>query len=148
MTIYYDGDQHLSQAQQEQIERILETVLTVENLLQAGEVSISLVSDDEIRQLNRDYRNKDQVTDVLSFPQVESLDEARQANYLFLGDIVINLDQVIRQAKEFQHSAARELSYLTVHSLYHLLGFDHETDDEKLAMRKKEKHIMQILEGK
>lgn len=148
MTIYYDGDQHLSQAQQEQIERILETVLTVENLLQAGEVSISLVSDDEIRQLNRDYRNKDQVTDVLSFPQVESLDEARQANYLFLGDIVINLDQVIRQAKEFQHSEARELSYLTVHSLYHLLGFDHETDDEKLAMRKKEKHIMQILEGK
>lgn len=148
MTIYYDGDQHLSQAQQEQIERILETVLTVENLFQAGEVSISLVSDDEIRQLNRDYRNKDQVTDVLSFPQVESLDEARQANYLFLGDIVINLDQVIRQAKEFQHSEARELSYLTVHSLYHLLGFDHETDDEKLAMRKKEKHIMQILEGK
>lgn len=148
MTIYYDGDQHLSQAQQEQIERILETVLTVENLLQAGEVSISLVSDDEIRQLNRDYRNKDQVTDVLSFPQVESLDEARQANYLFLGDIVINLDQVIRQAKEFQHSEARELSYLTVHSLYHLLGFDHETDDEKLAMRNKEKHIMQILEGK
>ena len=148
MTIYYDGDQHLSQAQQEQIERILETVLTVENLLQAGEVSISLVSDDEIRQLNRDYRNKDQVTDVLSFPQVESLDEARQANYLFLGDIVINLDQVTRQAKEFQHSEARELSYLTVHSLYHLLGFDHETDDEKLAMRKKEKHIMQILEGK
>ncbi|NMB03085.1 MAG: rRNA maturation RNase YbeY [Tissierellia bacterium] len=148
MTIYYDGDQHLSQAQQEQIERILETVLTVENLLQAGEVSISLVSDDEIRQLNRDYRNKDQVTDVLSFPQVESLDEARQANYLFLGDIVINLDQVIRQAKEFQHSEARELSYLTVHSLYHLLGFDHETDDEKLAMRKKEKYIMQILEGK
>lgn len=148
MTIYYDRDQHLSQAQQEQIERILETVLTVENLLQAGEVSISLVSDDEIRQLNRDYRNKDQVTDVLSFPQVESLDEARQANYLFLGDIVINLDQVIRQAKEFQHSEARELSYLTVHSLYHLLGFDHKTDDEKLAMRKKEKHIMQILEGK
>lgn len=148
MTIYYDGDQHLSQAQQEQIERILETVLTVENLLQAGEVSISLVSDDEIRQLNRDYRNKDQVTDVLSFPQVESLDEARQANYLFLGDIVINLDQVIRQAKEFQHSEARELSYLTVHSLYHLLGFDHETDDEKLAMRNKEKHIMHILEGK
>ncbi len=137
MTIYYDGDQHLSQAQQEQIERILETVLTVENLLQAGEVSISLVSDDEIRQLNRDYRNKDQVTDVLSFPQVESLDEARQVNYLFLGDIVINLDQVIRQAKEFQHSEARELSYLTVHSLYHLLGFDHETDDEKLAMRNK-----------
>lgn len=148
MTIYYDGDQHLSQAQQEQIERILETVLTVENLLQAGEVSISLVSDDEIRQLNRDYRNKDQVTDVLSFPQVESLDEARQANYLFLGDIVINLDQVIRQAKEFQHSEARELSYLTVHSLYHLLGFDHQTDDEKLAMRNKEKHIMHILEGK
>lgn len=148
MTIYYDRDQHLSQAQQEQIERILETVLTVEDLLQAGEVSISLVSDDEIRQLNRDYRNKDQVTDVLSFPQVESLDEARQANYLFLGDIVINLDQVIRQAKEFQHSEARELSYLTVHSLYHLLGFDHKTDDEKLAMRKKEKHIMQILEGK
>lgn len=146
MTIYYDGEDKLSDEQRNWIEQALNTVLEVEGLDQDGEVSISFLEDGDIQQLNLEYRQIDATTDVLSFPQVESLAEARDSAYLFLGDIVINLDQVARQAEEYGHSQARELSYLTVHSLYHLLGYDHDTEEEKQAMRHKEKYIMQLLE--
>lgn len=146
MTIFYAGEENLTPEQLGQIEAAVAMVLQVEGLQQPGEVSISLVSEDEIHELNLEYRGKDQPTDVLSFPQLDSLEEARTMKYLFLGDIVISLTQVARQAEEYGHSEARELSYLTVHSLYHLLGFDHETDDDKAEMRSKEKKIMQMLE--
>ena len=146
MTIYYSGDERLSPAQRTLIERSIAAVLAAEGLEQAGELSLSLVSAAEIQQLNAEYRGKDAVTDVLSFPQVESLDQARTETYLFLGDIVINLDQVALQAAEYGHSEARELAYLTVHSMYHLLGFDHEVEADKQAMRQKEEEIMQVLE--
>ena len=146
MTIYYDGQYKLTPEQKDWIERALETVLRVEGLDQAGEVSISFMDYEAIRQLNLEYRQLDATTDVLSFPQLESLAEAKTLDYLFLGDIVINLDQVARQAGEYGHSQARELSYLTVHSLYHLLGFDHLADDDKQQMRQKEKVIMELLE--
>lgn len=146
MMIYYDGEEHLTDDQRRWIELSLETVLQVEGLDQDGEVSISLVSADDMQALNLEYRGKDQTTDVLSFPQVISLEDAKQLDYLFLGDVVINLEQVSAQAKDFGHSEARELSYLTVHSLYHLLGFDHEIPEDKERMRAKEKHIMTLLE--
>lgn len=146
MTIYYDGDEHVAAQEKAWIEQALAAVLAREGLDQPGEVSISFVSDEAIRELNRDYRAQDKVTDVLSFPQYDSLDEARQADYLFLGDIVINLDQLARQAAEYGHSLDREVSYLSVHSLYHLLGFDHQTDQAKAEMRAKEDYIMHLLE--
>lgn len=146
MTIYYDGDEHVAAQEKAWIEQALAAVLAREGLDQPGEVSISFVSDEAIRELNRDYRAQDKVTDVLSFPQYDSLAEVRQADYLFLGDIVINLDQLARQAAEYGHSLAREVSYLSVHSLYHLLGFDHQTDQAKAEMRAKEDYIMHLLE--
>lgn len=146
MTIYYDGDESVAAEEKAWIEQALAAVLAREGLDQPGEVSISFVTDEAIRELNRDYRSQDKVTDVLSFPQYDSLAEVRQADYLFLGDIVINLDQLARQAAEYGHSLAREVSYLSVHSLYHLLGFDHQTDQAKAEMRAKEDYIMHLLE--
>lgn len=148
MTIYYSGDEALSQVDRALIEQSLAEVLSVEGLDQDGEISILLVSSEEMHELNHSYRAVDRTTDVLSFPQVESIEEAKSLNYLFLGDIVINLEQVKLQAEEFGHSQARELSYLTVHSLYHLLGFDHEIEADKTKMRAKEDFIMARLEEK
>lgn len=117
-------------------------------LKQAGysddyEVSFSIVDEDEIRELNRDYRNKDSVTDVLSFPLFER-GEVEESG--LLGDIVICSKRALEQAEDFGHSYEREVLYLTVHSTLHLLGFDHETEEDKLEMRTLEKSIMSELE--
>lgn len=107
------------------------------------EVSISFVTNEEIRDLNRTYRNKDSVTDVLSFPMEEEFE--LDFENTILGDVVISIDRLREQAKEFNHSFQRELSYLLVHSLLHLFGFDHMEEEEKLEMRKEEKEIMDKL---
>ena len=105
------------------------------------EVSVSIVSPEDIRMLNRDYRGVDEVTDVLSFP----LDFDVDVPMKMLGDIVINLEKIESQALEFNHSEERELSYLTVHSMLHLLGFDHIDEEDRVEMRKKENEIMEVL---
>ncbi|TFZ40060.1 rRNA maturation RNase YbeY [Soehngenia longivitae] len=106
------------------------------------EVSVSFVDNEEIRQLNKDYRNVDRPTDVLSFP----LDEYDyNSNYHILGDIIISTDKVIEQATEFGHSILREIIYLTVHSMFHLLGYDHMNDDDKKIMREKEKFVLKEI---
>lgn len=105
------------------------------------EVSVSIVSPEDIRMLNRDYRGVDEVTDVLSFP----LDFDVDVPMKMLGDIVINLEKIKSQALEFNHSEERELSYLTVHSMLHLLGFDHIDEEDRVEMRKKENEIMEEL---
>ena len=105
------------------------------------EVSVSIVSPEDIRMLNRDYRGVDEVTDVLSFP----LDFDVDVPMKMLGDIVINLEKIESQALEFNHSEERELSYLTVHSMLHLLGFDHIDEEDRVEMRKKENEIMEEL---
>lgn len=105
------------------------------------EVSVSFVSNDEIKSLNKDYRNKDSVTDVLSFP----LDDVGEDGYRILGDIVLSTKKIIEQALEFNHSFDRELIYMVVHSMLHLLGYDHMNPREKVEMRSREKVIMQKL---
>ena len=99
------------------------------------EISLSFVSEAEIRKLNRDYRDKDSVTDVLSFPLDD--DFAIQTN--LLGDIIICCKRAIEQAKEYNHSIKREIVYLVVHSMFHLLGYDHIDDSDRIIMRNKEK---------
>ena len=96
-----------------------------------AEISLTLVSLEEIRELNRDYRDVDRETDVLSFPQFECVEDMPEFGELCLGDVVICLDKVEEQAKEFGHSFERELIYLFVHSLLHLLGYDHMEEEEK-----------------
>ncbi|MCB1170856.1 MAG: rRNA maturation RNase YbeY [Leptospiraceae bacterium] len=92
-------------------------------------LSFSLVSDREMQALNRDFRGKDRTTDVLSFSQLEGM-QFPDAGPLMLGDIVISRWQCMRQAREKGHSPERELLILTIHGLFHLLGYDHETSEE------------------
>ena len=110
------------------------------------EVSLSFVSGDEIRTLNRDYRGVDSVTDVLSFPMIEDFSEIAEEEEILLGDVVINMDKVREQAEEYGHSFEREAVYLFVHSVCHLLGFDHMEEDDKREMRKREEEVMKLLD--
>ena len=106
-----------------------------------AEISVTFVDNEEIRELNRIYRGKDNVTDVLSFPQYE---DPKQSNdpVLLLGDVVICPEIAMVQAEEYGHSDERELVYLFVHSLYHLLGYDHMEEDETALMREREEKIL------
>jgi probable rRNA maturation factor len=126
------------------IEKIAE--ITLEHLGKGKnyEISVSFVTNDEIKKLNRDYRNNDSVTDVLSFPMEEEF-ELDMENIL-LGDVVISVDKIKEQSIEYGHTFERELSYLFVHSLLHLFGFDHIEEKKKEVMRKEEKLIMEKLQ--
>lgn len=107
------------------------------------EISVTFVSTEEIHELNNVYRGKDSVTDVLSFPQYDSTEEmAAVDGILCLGDVVICPEQALLQADEFGHSGERELVYLFVHSVFHLLGYDHLEEDDKILMRAQEEKIM------
>ncbi|MDY6065060.1 MAG: rRNA maturation RNase YbeY [Finegoldia sp.] len=105
------------------------------------ELSVSFVSDDEIRDINKAYRNIDKVTDVLSFP----LNEAFDIKDEMLGDIIISPQRAQEQAKEYGNSLKREIVYLTVHSMFHLFGYDHMIESDKKVMRSKEKKVIKIL---
>ncbi|MDU2132007.1 MAG: rRNA maturation RNase YbeY [Finegoldia magna] len=105
------------------------------------EISLSFVSEEEIRELNRDYSNKDSVTDVLSFP----LEDDFQIQTNLLGDIIICCNRAVKQAKEYNHSIKREIVYLVVHSMFHLLGYDHIDESDKIIMRNKEKSALKEI---
>ncbi len=107
------------------------------------ELSVSLVDEEEIRVLNRDFRNKDSVTDVLSFPQyTEDGFEAYEDEPVYIGDIVICTKRAREQALEYGHSFEREISYLCTHGVLHLMGYDHIEEADKLEMRAMEKKVM------
>ncbi|MDU2574979.1 MAG: rRNA maturation RNase YbeY [Finegoldia magna] len=105
------------------------------------EISLSFVSEEEIKELNRDYRNKDSVTDVLSFP----LEDDFQIQTNLLGDIIICCKRAVEQSKEYNHSIKREIVYLVVHSMFHLLGYDHIDESDKIIMRNKEKSALKEI---
>ena len=122
--------------------------LAAEGMEGTYEVSISLVDDETIHQYNLQFRNKDKSTDVLSFPLGENgvYDVNPDTGRFLLGDIVISLETAIRQAKIFGHTVERELAFLTVHSMLHLLGYDHENGGlEEARMREKEEAILTSL---
>jgi probable rRNA maturation factor len=126
---------------------VLEKVSEVYELDPATEVSAILVDDDYIHELNYQYRGKDTSTDVLSFALNEG-DEPEIINgpeENLLGDIVISLETASRQAEEFGHSLERELAYLSVHGMLHLLGYDHEEETDRAVMRKEEEHVLGLL---
>ena len=106
------------------------------------EISLSFVGEEEIRTLNREYRNRDDITDVLSFPLEEDFPQENE----LLGDIVLCVKRAEEQAREYGHSTERELIYLSIHSLFHLLGYDHMEEEEKKIMRQKEKDSLKKLE--
>lgn len=140
--IYFDNRQDLIKIDEEIekiVEKSIEAALREIEFTDDYEVSVSFVGDEEIHELNRDYRGVDRTTDVLSFPMDDEFTN-------MLGDIVININKVIEQAKEYGHSEKREISYLTVHSSLHLMGFDHEEEEDKKEMRAVEDRVMEKLE--
>jgi len=106
------------------------------------EVSISIVGSDEIKTLNQDYRGKDETTDVLSFPVSEELAMGPDVS---LGDIVICMDVAKAQADEYGHTIERELAFLVVHGMLHLLGYDHETPEDETEMCAAQDEILKTL---
>ncbi|MGX8794665.1 rRNA maturation RNase YbeY [Fusibacter sp. JL298sf-3] len=130
----------------EQLKRAVETVLENEAIAAECELSLTLTDNAHIRELNAEYRGKDVPTDVLSFPQYDCLvDERPEDPYLYIGDIVISVEQATEQAERYDHSFEREMTYLTVHSVYHLLGYDHIEPSDKVIMREKEKSTLKQL---
>ena len=137
-------------------EKIIEKVLTQcfkEEGLENSKLSITvtLTTEEDIQKINREYRNIDKATDVLSFPMFEK-DELEQkiAKQDFqyediLGDIIICIKKVEEQAKEYEHSFEREFSYMIVHGFYHLMGYDHIKEEDKVLMRPKEEKILADL---
>jgi len=128
--------------------QVLSECFKEENIGKNVTITITLTNPNEIRNLNKKYRNIDKETDVLSFPMYER-DEIpsaiKQDIETILGDIVISIPRVEEQAKEYGHSFKRELSYMVVHGFYHLMGYDHMEDEEKKEMRKKEEQVLEKL---
>ena len=114
-------------------------------------VSVTLTNPENIRRINKEYRNIDKSTDVLSFPmfekeELEKIVKEQAFEYMdILGDMVISIEQVEVQAKEYGHSFERELSYMIVHSFYHLMGYDHIKEEDKDKMRPKEEFVLNEL---
>ena len=133
------------------IKKCADAVLEYEECDFDAEISVTIVDEKEIKSLNAQYRNKDAVTDVLSFPMLE-IDEDGEMIYdeydfnegnIILGDIVICAKRAKEQAEEYGHSFEREVAFLTVHSMLHLLGYDHEhSDDWEQAMFKRQEEIL------
>ena len=123
---------------------VVKETLKYENFTDNTEISITIVTNDEIKKINSKFRNIDRPTDVLSFPMIDFANGEIPdfSEIIILGDIIINIDKALLQADEYGHSLERELGFLTAHSMLHLLGYDHmEAEDEKI-MFKKQKEIL------
>ena len=139
------------------IEKVIDKCFEIENLDEKKlYVSITLTIPEEIRKINKKYRNIDKVTDVLSFPIFEKEDienfrkkSSKSSTGEFiqevLGDIIISIPRVEKQAEEYGHSFERELSYMLVHGFYHLMGYDHIEEQDKELMREKEEKVLKSL---
>lgn len=112
------------------VKRAVLAVLDFEDFGRRAEVSVTFTDNKGIHALNREYRNVDRPTDVLSFPLSDGEDYDTDGDAVLLGDIVISLERAQTQAEEYGHSFEREVAFLTVHSMLHLLGYDHETSPE------------------
>lgn len=141
------------------IERVVREVLKTENCPYEVEVNVLLTGNNEIWDINKEHRNIDRPTDVLSFPMVDfetpsdfSLVKDTPEAYLnleteelLLGDIIISVDKVYQQAEEFGHSVKREFAFLVAHSMLHLLGYDHIDDAERIIMEEKQENVLKNL---
>lgn len=148
---------------QELTEKVIQKCFEVENINPTSlYICVTFTTPENIRQANKQYRNIDKETDVLSFPmfEKEELDKMIKGHTLeewkqemknevlqeILGDIIISIEKVEEQAKEYGHSFERELAYMLVHGFYHLRGYDHMEEDEKKIMREKEENVLSQLE--
>ena len=161
--IYVDNRQKKLEVNDDFIEKltkVIEFSLSEEEVYVPCEISLVFVDNEEIREINNNTRGINRETDVLSFPMLEyenkKVFKEMYKNYKFsqidfngdelvLGDIVLSLEKALEQSIEFNHSYEREASYLVVHSVLHLLGYDHMEDEEKRIMRSREEEILNKL---
>ncbi|MGK0554431.1 rRNA maturation RNase YbeY [Macrococcus capreoli] len=143
LTVDFIDDANLIASQHlDEIEKLLQFAAAEEGIEEEAEVAVSFVDEAEIQQINKTYRNKDSVTDVISFALEEGEDEDFEMPDAprVLGDIIICVKRAEEQAEEYGHSFERELGFLSVHGLLHLLGYDHmnEADEKKMFGRQDE----------
>ncbi len=135
---------------EELINKVLEECFSVENMQDSKlYIDVTLTNPENIKKLNKQYRNIDKETDVLSFPMFEKdeIEEVKNTEYReSLGDIVISIERVKEQAIEYEHSFEREFAYMLVHGFYHLMGEDHIEENDKKIMREKEEYVLNILQ--
>ncbi len=124
------------------MKRVIRKTVSAEYPNHKFEVNVTICNDEEIREINKEHRNIDKSTDVLSFP---FLDFETPDTMTLLGDIIVSRDTAYRQAKEYGHSAKREFCFLAAHSALHLLGYDHETEGEREVMEAKQREILDEL---
>lgn len=135
------------------IEKAVDAALREEGFPDTCQISVTLCTDEEITALNGEYMEREGATDVLSFPMLMfdgegvSIPESRvyDGESLVLGDIVISVDRAKSQASEYGHSVMREVGFLTVHSMLHLMGYDHMEEEERAHMQEKEKKILAAI---
>lgn len=142
------------------IEKAIQRTMEYENFKHPYEISVLITDNEGIKSINNQYRNIDRETDVLSFPMIDfnsdydPLEDIESdieyinpdSGDIVLGDIVISFEKALSQSIEYGHSLEREISFLTVHSSLHLLGYDHERDFEAITMRSKEEDILKSLD--
>ena len=149
--IYFSNRQkeiELPEGLRTNIRKCCEEALSEEQIEDDAEVSVTVVDNGEIRELNLEHRGKDSVTDVLSFPMGEDgiFDVNPDTNRIMLGDIVISAPKAKEQANEYGHSFMRELCFLATHSMFHLLGYDHEvSSEEEKIMFDKQSRVLKKL---
>ena len=126
---------------------VIREALSMMGAVYSCEVSVTLADNEEIREINNEHRGIDSATDVLSFPQFDSseLDEFTLDDEIVLGDIVISCERAREQSIEYGHSYTRELAFLAVHSVLHLLGYDHMNEDEEKVMCELQDYILNSI---
>lgn len=145
----------------ERLSNVCDFALKEEGVECQYQISLLFVDNEEIREINNETRNIDRATDVLSFPMLDFEDKKvfnemylnydfdetfKDGDELILGDMVLSLERALEQSEEYGHSYEREVSYLAVHSILHLLGYDHMEEDDKKRMRKREEEILNKLQ--
>lgn len=156
----YEAEEEFDFNFEEMEKKVVEACLDYVDCPYEAEVSILLTNDEQIKVINKEFREVDAPTDVLSFPVVDydtpgdfsRLEEDVASNFhpetgeLLLGDIVISIDRAKLQAKEYGHSLLRELAFLTTHSMFHLFGYDHLEEEERKMMEDKQREVLNILQ--
>ena len=157
--ISYESEKKLDIPYEDIVNKMVVSALDFENCPYEAEVSVTFVDYEEIRKINSEYRGIDKSTDVLSFPfnefeipgNFDDIEESVDAfnpetGELLLGDIILSTDHIVEQAIEYGHSETRELAFLVVHSMLHLMGYDHMVDEDRVIMEDRQRKILE-LEG-
>lgn len=160
INIEYEASEQMGITYDTLLKNVVEACLDYENCPYEAEVSILLTDDNEIQKINQEFRGIDAPTDVLSFPSIDynipgdfsDLENSEEDYFhpetgeLLLGDIVISVDRVMAQALEYGHSVEREIAFLTAHSMFHLFGYNHMEEEERIRMEEKQNNVLDKLQ--